>query len=145
MTFTCSISTTVEYLTKRSGYLSVQALVALLHTHAVYQLRVRVVACPAGGAESRTGHTHTHTHTDDRRGRGSSGRSRLEPPADTGGGRVVSDRGAVNRTNHEERRHRGDGEVPEPGQRQRPAGGEALRGGGAGVRLPCLLLRVDSE
>lgn len=90
-------------------------------------------------------HTHTHTHTDDRRGRGSSGRSRLEPPADTGGGRVVSDRGAVNRTNHEERRHRGDGEVPEPGQRQRPAGGEALRGGGAGVRLPCLLLRVDSE
>lgn len=30
---------------------------------------------------------------------------------------VVSDRTTVNRTNHEERRHRGDGEVSEPGQR----------------------------
>lgn len=50
-----------------------------------------------------------------------------------------------NEIKHEERRRRGDGEVPESGQRQRPAGCAALRGGGAGVRLPCLLLRVDSE
>lgn len=52
---------------------------------------------------------------------------------------------AVYETNDEERRNRGDGEVLEPGQRQRPAGVETLRRGGAGVRLPCLHLRVDSE
>lgn len=48
-------------------------------------------------------------------------------------------------TNHDERGDRGNGAVLEPGERQRTAGGEALRGRGVGVRLPCLLLRVNSE
>lgn len=49
------------------------------------------------------------------------------------------------RAEHDERGYRGHGEVLRPGQRPWPAGDEALRGGRAGVRLPCLLLRVDSE
>lgn len=46
---------------------------------------------------------------------------------------------------HEKRRNRGDRAVSEPRQRQRPAGAEGFRCWGAGVRLPCLLLRADRE
>lgn len=121
------------------GHRQLQSISTCMNCCTGSSLYVRVVACPAGGDESHTG------DTEDRAKKKQVWQKLIRALSRHRWWSAVSDRTTVNRRNHEERRYRGHGEVPEPGQRQRPAGSEALRGGGAGVRLPCLLLRVDSE
>lgn len=76
-------------------------------------------------------------------------RSWLQQPIETGGGDLdtlpLHRRTPQKRADHDERGYRRHREVLQPGQRPWPASVRALRGGRAGVRLPCLLLRVDSE